>query len=76
MKSRDLHARTLIGEVQRCHQTDDGVVTIHSKEKSLDQAAEVINLALGVPDVRQIVYTMPSSVWKTAGGSPRRQSQS
>jgi hypothetical protein len=47
-------------------QTDDGVVTIHSKGESLAQAAEVINLALGVPDVRQIVYTMPSSVWKTA----------
>jgi hypothetical protein len=57
-------------------QTDDGVVTIHSKGESLDQAAEVINLALGVPDVRQIVYTMPSSVWKTAVGSFRRQSQS
>ena len=56
-------------------QTDDGVVTIHSKGESLDQAAEVINLALGVPDVRQIVYTMPSSVWKTAGGSPRRPLQ-
>jgi hypothetical protein len=47
-------------------QTDDGVVTIHAKGVSLDQAAEVINLALGVPDVRQIVYTMPSSAWKTA----------
>jgi BON domain len=44
-------------------QTDDGVVTIRSKEESLDQAAAVINLALCVPDVRQIVYTMPSSVW-------------
>ena len=48
-------------------QTDDGVVTIHAKGESLDQAIEVINLALGVPDVRQIVYTMPSNVWKTAG---------
>jgi hypothetical protein len=48
-------------------QTDDGVVTIHSKAESLDQAAEVINLALGVPDVRQIVYTMPSNGWRTAG---------
>ena len=54
-------------------QTDDGVVTIHSKGESLAQPAEVINLALGVPDVRQIVYTMPSSVWKTAGGSLRHQ---
>ena len=48
-------------------QTDDGIVTIRSKRESLDQAAEVINLALCVPDVRQIVYTMPSPVWKTAG---------
>lgn len=45
---------------------DDGVLTISSKVGSLDQAVEVINLALCVPDVRQIVYTMPSSVWKTA----------
>jgi hypothetical protein len=43
-------------------QTDDGIVTIHAKGDSLDQAAEVINLALRVPDVRQIVYSMPSSV--------------
>jgi hypothetical protein len=48
-------------------QTDDGVVTIRSKDESLDQAAAVINLALCVPDVRQIVYTMPSSAWRTAG---------
>jgi len=47
-------------------QTDAGVVTIHAKEESLDQAAEVINLTLGVPDVRQIVYTMPASIWKMA----------
>jgi hypothetical protein len=53
-------------------QTDDGVVTIHSKEESLDQAAEVINLALCVPDVRQIVYTMPSSAWKIVGAWGRR----
>jgi hypothetical protein len=43
-------------------QTDDGVVTIHSKGESLDQAAKVINLALEVPEVRRIVYTMPSNV--------------
>jgi hypothetical protein len=43
-------------------QTDDGIVTIHAKGESLDQAAEMINLALGVPDIRQIVYTMQSSV--------------
>lgn len=54
-------------------QTDDGVVTIRSKEESLDQAAAVINLALCVPDVRQIVYTMPSSVWRTAGAETYRR---
>jgi BON domain len=43
-------------------QTDNGVVTIHAKGESLDQAATVINLALAVPDVRQIVYTMPLNV--------------
>jgi hypothetical protein len=43
-------------------QTDNGVVTIHAKGESLDQAATVINLALAVPDVRQIVYTMPLDV--------------
>jgi hypothetical protein len=53
-------------------QTDDGVVTIHAKGESLDQAIEVINLALGVPDVRQIVYTMPSNVWKTAGNGGQK----
>jgi hypothetical protein len=47
-------------------QTDAGVVKIRSKGDSLDQAAEVINLVLGVPEVRQIVYMMPSSAWKTA----------
>jgi hypothetical protein len=54
-------------------QTDDGVVTIRSKEESLDLAAAVINLALCVPDVRQIVYTMPSSVWRTAGAEACRR---
>ncbi len=47
-------------------QTDSGVVTIHARGESLEQAAEVINITLGVPDVRQIVYTMPASIWKTA----------
>jgi hypothetical protein len=42
--------------------TDDGVVNIHAPAQSLDQAAAVINIALTVPDVRQIVYTMPFSV--------------
>ena len=48
-------------------QTDAGIVTIHAKAVSLDQAAKVINLALSVPDVRQIVYRMPLSSWRTAG---------
>ena len=54
-------------------QTDAGVVMIRSKEESLDHAAQVINLALRVPDVRQIVYTMPSSIWKTASAKARKQ---
>jgi hypothetical protein len=57
-------------------QTDDGIVTIRSKLESLDQAAEVINLALCVPDVRQIVYTMPSPLWKTAGQRGERSYRS
>ena len=43
-------------------QTDNGVVTIRAHEKSLEDATIVINLALGVPDVREIVYTMLTSV--------------
>ena len=43
-------------------QTDNGIVTIHAKGESLDQAAAIINLALAVPDVRQIVYTILLSV--------------
>ena len=40
-------------------QTDDGIVKIYAAEQSLDQAATVINIALSVPDVRQIVYLLP-----------------
>jgi hypothetical protein len=43
-------------------QTDNGVVTIRAKEESLEDAAAMINLALGIPDVREIVYAMPTSV--------------
>ena len=43
-------------------QTDNGIVTIRAKEESLEDAVAVINLTLGIPDVRQIVYTMPASV--------------
>ena len=42
--------------------TDNGVVTIRAHEESLEDAALVINLALGIPDVQQIVYAMPTSV--------------
>ena len=42
--------------------TDNGVVTIRAHEESLEDAALVINLALGIPDVRQIVYAMPTNV--------------
>jgi hypothetical protein len=43
-------------------QTDNGVITIRAHEESLEDAAIVINLALGIPDVRQIVYAMLTSV--------------
>jgi hypothetical protein len=43
-------------------QTNNGIVTIRANEESLEDAAAVINLTLGIPDVRQIVYTMPASV--------------
>ncbi len=43
-------------------QTDNGVVTIRANEESLEDAATVINLALGIPDVRKIVYAMLTSV--------------
>src|SRR5208283_3898637 len=41
--------------------TDNGVVKIDALEESLDQAAFMINIALTVPDVRQIVYLYPSA---------------
>jgi hypothetical protein len=41
-------------------ETDNGVVKIHAKQQSLDQALEVINIALAVGGVRQIIYTMPA----------------
>jgi len=42
--------------------TDNGVVTIRAQEESLEDAALVINLTLRIPDVRQIVYAMLTSV--------------
>jgi hypothetical protein len=55
-------------------ETDGGIVTIRAKGESLDQAAQVINLTLRVPDVRQIVYTMPAEDWKTVGRGKRQNS--
>ena len=44
-------------------QTDNGVVMIRAKEESLENAALVINLALAIPEVRQIVYAMSVRVY-------------
>ena len=52
-------------------ETDGGIVTIRAKGESLDQAAQVINLTLRVPDVRQIVYTMPAEVLEDGGAKIR-----
>jgi hypothetical protein len=38
-----------------------GVVSIHAHQQSLDDALTIINLALSVPEVRQVVYSMPVS---------------
>jgi hypothetical protein len=38
-----------------------GVVSIRAHEQSLDDAVSIINLALSVPEVRQVVYSMPIS---------------
>jgi osmotically-inducible protein OsmY len=40
----------------------DGVVSIHARNDSVDDAVAVINLVLSVPDVRQVVYAIPSRV--------------
>ena len=42
--------------------TDGGVVKIDAPAESLGEAAIVINIALTVPEVRQIVYTIQSTV--------------
>jgi hypothetical protein len=41
--------------------TNEGVVKIQARQASLDDAAYVINLALSIPEVRQIVYLMPAT---------------
>ena len=40
----------------------NGVVSIHARTDSIDDAVAVINLALTVPDVRQVVYAIPTRV--------------
>jgi hypothetical protein len=40
----------------------NGVVSIHARNDSVDDAVAVINLALSVPDVRQVVYAIPTRV--------------
>src|ERR1700757_1006770 len=42
--------------------SNDGIVSIRAQQASLDDALSVINLALAVPDVREIVYILPSRV--------------
>ena len=40
--------------------SNDGVVSIRAQQNSLEDALFVINLALTVPDVREIVYLLPA----------------
>lgn len=40
----------------------NGVVSIHARSDSIDDAVAVINLTLTVPDVRQVVYAIPARV--------------
>lgn len=40
----------------------NGVVSIHARNDSVDDAVAVINLVLSVPDVRQVVYAIPTRV--------------
>jgi PBP1b-binding outer membrane lipoprotein LpoB len=42
--------------------SNDGVVSIRAQQDSLDDALAVINLTLGVTDVREIVYILPTRV--------------
>lgn len=42
--------------------SNDGIVSIRAHQDSLDDALAVINLALGVPDVREVVYILPTRV--------------
>jgi osmotically-inducible protein OsmY len=38
----------------------NGVVSIHARNDSIDDAVAVINLTLSVPDVRQVIYAIPT----------------
>ena len=40
----------------------DGIVSIRAQQDSLDDALSVINLTLAVPDVREVVYILPTRV--------------
>jgi hypothetical protein len=42
--------------------SNDGIVSIRAQQDSLDDALSVINLTLAVPDVREVVYILPSRV--------------
>jgi len=42
--------------------SNDGIVSIRAQHDSLDDALSVINLTLAVPDVREIVYILPTRV--------------
>ena len=39
-----------------------GIVSIRAQQDSLDDAISVINLTLSVPDVREVVYILPTRV--------------
>ena len=41
---------------------NNGILSIRAKKESAEDAIVLINLALSVVDVRQIIYTMPTSV--------------
>ena len=40
--------------------SNDGIVSIRAQQDSLDDALSVINLTLSVPDVREVVYILPT----------------
>jgi hypothetical protein len=42
--------------------SNDGIVSIRAQQDSLDDALSVINLTLAVPDVREVIYILPTRV--------------